>query len=90
MGTALVIQEESGTCSGFMHPHNGYYAGDFHRADRAPVVAPLVAPVVAPVLAPVLAPVIGRFTDGDTMRDSAPRVAPVVRHLDHRAVERAA
>jgi len=32
MARALVIEEESGTCSGFMHPHNGYFAGDFHRA----------------------------------------------------------
>ena len=78
MATALVIEEESGTCSGFMHPHNGYYAGDFHRTDRAPVVAPVVAPV------------FGRFTDGDTVRDAALRVVPVVRHVDHRAVARAA
>ncbi len=33
MARALVIEEESGICSGFMHPHNGYYAGDFHRPD---------------------------------------------------------
>ena len=33
MARALLIEDESGTCSGFMHPHNGYYAGDFHRAD---------------------------------------------------------
>lgn len=32
MARALVIEEQSGTCSGFMHPHNGYFAGDFHRA----------------------------------------------------------
>jgi hypothetical protein len=77
MATALVIEEESGTCDGFVHPHNGYYAGDFHRANRAPVVAP------------VLAPVFGRFTDG-TMRDSALRVLAGVRHVDDRAVARAA
>jgi hypothetical protein len=86
MATALVIEEESGTCSGFVHSHNGYYAGDFHRADRASVVAPVVAPVVALVLAPVF----GRFTDGDTVEDSAVRVVPVVRHGDDRAVARAA
>jgi hypothetical protein len=31
MATSLVIEEERGTCSGFAHPHNGYYAGDFSR-----------------------------------------------------------
>lgn len=78
MATALVIEEESGTCSGFMHPHNGYYAGDFRRADRAPVVALVVAPV------------FGRVTDGDTVGASALRVVPVVRHVDDRAVAQAA
>ena len=29
MSRSLVIEEERGTCSGFVHPHNGYYAGDF-------------------------------------------------------------
>ena len=29
MARALVIEEESGTYTGRMHPHNGYYAGDF-------------------------------------------------------------
>jgi hypothetical protein len=29
MATSLVIEEESGTCTGYVHPHNGYYAGDF-------------------------------------------------------------
>jgi len=29
MARGLVIEEESGTCTGRMHPHNGYYAGDF-------------------------------------------------------------
>ena len=32
MATSLVIEEESGTCTGYVHPHNGYYAGDFSRA----------------------------------------------------------
>src|SRR3954447_12497086 len=45
MARALVIEEESGTCSGFAHPHNGYYAGDFHRAEATPVVAPVLTPV---------------------------------------------
>jgi hypothetical protein len=29
MATALMIEEESGTWTGSLHPHNGYYAGDF-------------------------------------------------------------
>lgn len=69
MATALVIEEESGTCGGFVHPHNGYYAGDSYRADPAPVVPPAGAPV--------LAPVFGRFTDGDTVGDSALGWSPV-------------
>jgi hypothetical protein len=40
MATALVIEEESGSCSGFVHPHNGYYAGDFHRADAGRLPTP--------------------------------------------------
>jgi hypothetical protein len=40
MARSLVIEEEAGTCSGFRHPHNGYYAGDFHRADAAAVPGP--------------------------------------------------
>lgn len=29
MAASLVIEEESGTWTGWIHPHNGYYAGDF-------------------------------------------------------------
>jgi hypothetical protein len=29
MARQISIEEESGTCTGWMHPHNGYYAGDF-------------------------------------------------------------
>jgi len=38
MAQALVIEEESGISRGFVHPHNGYYAGDFHQpsVDRVP------------------------------------------------------
>ena len=33
VAASMVIEEESGTFSGRVHPHNGYYAGDFssHR-----------------------------------------------------------
>jgi hypothetical protein len=29
MAASLIIEEESGTWTGSIHPHNGYYAGDF-------------------------------------------------------------
>ena len=29
MAASLVIEEESGTTTGRVHAHNGYYAGDF-------------------------------------------------------------
>ncbi len=37
MARGLVIEEESGTCTGRMHPHNGYYAGDFFTPRSATV-----------------------------------------------------
>ena len=36
MSRSLVIEEERGTCSGFVHPHNGYYAGDFSIRPATP------------------------------------------------------
>jgi hypothetical protein len=39
MARALVIEEESGTYRGRMHPHNGYYAGDFSTTYHS-VVSP--------------------------------------------------
>jgi hypothetical protein len=82
MATALVIEEESGTCSGFVHPHNGYYAGDFHRADATPVLGP--------VLAPVLTLVLVRFTDAATVGASPFPMVPGVLHADDRTAPRAA
>ena len=29
MAASLIIEVESGPCTGWVHPHNGYYAGDF-------------------------------------------------------------
>jgi hypothetical protein len=29
MAAWSIIEEESGTCTDSIHPHNGYYAGDF-------------------------------------------------------------
>jgi hypothetical protein len=47
MAASIAIEEELGTCTGFAHPHNGYYAGDFSRADAttgAQVLSILVRP----------------------------------------------
>jgi hypothetical protein len=35
MATPMLIEEESGTCTGRQHPHNGYYAGDFFHRTKA-------------------------------------------------------
>ncbi len=43
MARALVIEEESGTYTGRMHPHNGYYAGDFFASGSATVETALSA-----------------------------------------------
>ena len=37
MARGLVIEEESGTYTGRMHPHNGYYPGDFFAPRTATV-----------------------------------------------------
>jgi hypothetical protein len=37
MAASITIEEESGTFTGRVHPHNGYYAGDF---TSLPHVAP--------------------------------------------------
>ena len=29
MAATIFVEMETGTCSGRVHPHNGYYAGDF-------------------------------------------------------------
>jgi hypothetical protein len=29
MAATIFVEVETGTCSGQVHPHNGYYAGDF-------------------------------------------------------------
>jgi hypothetical protein len=53
MATSLVIEEESGTCTGYVHPHNGYYAGDFsvRTAIRSVEVNASVLPFPAAVVA---------------------------------------
>ena len=54
MARTLVIEEESGTCSGFRHPHNGYYAGDFHRVGLLPTAESARSPEQASASATVL------------------------------------
>lgn len=34
MAAALLIEEEFGTTTGYIHPHNGYWAGDFSTTWR--------------------------------------------------------
>ena len=54
MATSLVIEEERGTCSGYVHPHNGYYAGDFStRAAPVEVSATVLPFLLVPVADPV-------------------------------------
>ncbi|HET6626796.1 MAG TPA: hypothetical protein VFG63_10440 [Nocardioidaceae bacterium] len=36
MASSIWIEEESGTCTTYRHPHNGYYAGDFARTEQGP------------------------------------------------------
>lgn len=50
MARALVIEEESGTYRGHVHPHNGYYAGDF--SNFADVSFPQAAAYCQAVTAP--------------------------------------
>jgi hypothetical protein len=35
MTEMFTIEEESGTCTGSLHPHNGYYAGDFTHTPKS-------------------------------------------------------
>ena len=35
MAASIFIEQESGTYTGFRHPHNGYYAGDFSQTSRS-------------------------------------------------------
>lgn len=47
MAATRIIEEDRGAYVGFVHAHNGYYAGDFsRRAVRAPI-APNAYPIGA-------------------------------------------
>lgn len=39
MAASIAIEEESGTFTGRVHPHNGYYAGDFGTQPGATAIA---------------------------------------------------
>ncbi|MGH3361585.1 MAG: hypothetical protein ACRDOM_03925 [Nocardioides sp.] len=41
MAATIFVEVETGTCTGRVHPHNGYYAGDFSipRTDATGVTA---------------------------------------------------
>ena len=44
MASTRIVEVERGTYTGrLVHPHNGYFAGDFH-ATRQPTVAPARPP----------------------------------------------
>jgi hypothetical protein len=43
MSRSLVIEEQRGTCRGHVHPHDGYYAGDF-STPAAPIAQVRQAP----------------------------------------------
>ena len=53
MSRSLVIEEERGTCRGRVHPHDGYYAGDF-STPAAPIAHRRQAPPWRPM--PVTSP----------------------------------
>mgnify|MGYP006176262083 CR=1 FL=1 len=44
MAASIPVEEERGTCSRSLHPHNGYWAGDF---SRYPVDRPVPPPQYA-------------------------------------------
>jgi hypothetical protein len=37
MAASLIIEEEAGRSTGRIHPHNGYYAGDFSARQQCAV-----------------------------------------------------
>ena len=72
MARGLVIEEESGIYTGRMHPHNGYYAGDFFTSWSATVETALPASsqplhlvpgLASPSVTPTAARPSGRSSD---------------------------
>ena len=50
MAATRIIEEERGAYVGFVHPHNGYYAGDFSRRGVRTPMVPTTDPA-APITA---------------------------------------
>jgi hypothetical protein len=81
MARGLVIEEESGTCTGRMHPHNGYYAGDFFTPSSAAVETAMSSSsqplhLVAGFAGPSVTPTAARPGDRPSDRPSdLPRAA---------------
>ena len=71
MARGLVIEEESGTCSGWVHPHNGYYAGSFSTPHPILLERRAAAPRQ---LRAVVAPQVGTGS-ATTTADSWPEAA---------------
>lgn len=46
MAATRIIEEERGAYVGFVHSHNGYFAGDFSRRGVRTPVVPSAHPVV--------------------------------------------
>jgi hypothetical protein len=49
LGMTILSEEEIGTCDGNVHPHNGYFAGDFSARDGVRV-APLPTESAPPLV----------------------------------------
>jgi hypothetical protein len=47
MAASIPIEQESGRCVGRVHPHNGYYAGEFASPPKV-LPAAWQAPIPAP------------------------------------------
>jgi len=69
MATALVIEEERGTCTGHVHAHEGYFAGDFTRRPTERHARATVA------VRRIEVPAELGTTTRSTSEDSAPRIA---------------
>jgi hypothetical protein len=81
MARGLIIEEESGIYTGRMHPHNGYYAGDFFSSRSATVETALPASsqplhLVPGLASPFTTPTAARPSDRSSDRPSdLPRAA---------------
>jgi hypothetical protein len=46
----FTIEEDSGTYTGSIHPHNGYYAGDFTRTASEPAALTKLRRPTVPIM----------------------------------------